>query len=220
MDAGLGIGAGANVVGGLMQSIAASQANKAMADEFTRELQRQQRYRNQAFGTFESALPQMGVETAREQIGQGAEKRQNFFQDVGQTQFGPTENRTKRDRLEYQQSSQARANLGGYSDWALNQMISKIRTQDELNRLSSFAGGTAQVFPYRMQEAQHSWDELAFWGKLIASIGGGAGSFIPNGQGGAQQQQGGYTSAQDPSVAAYNYSPDPYGHQEYLQYLP
>jgi hypothetical protein len=159
-------------------------AKRAQEEEFAREIQRQQRYRNEAFGTFQPSLRGRGVETAREQIGEGAQKREDFYGKVGETQFGVGGGPNERDKALYGLLGKGRAQLGGYSDWALNQLISNIRTQDELNRISNFAGGTAQVFPYRMEEASHAGDELAFWGSLIASLGGGAGSFIGGGGGG------------------------------------
>ena len=186
MDAGLGIGAGSNIVGGLMQSIAAGMANRAMSKQFQRELERQQAHRNQAFGTFETATPFRGVETAGQQIQQGAANREQAYHDISQAplSIGGAQP-TGRDQARYDLQGKSRANLGGYSDWALNQMISNIRTQDELNKITNFAAGDASVFPYRMYEAQHKGDELAFWGSLISSIGGGAGSFLNSGgQGG------------------------------------
>lgn len=177
----MAIGAGANVLGGLMQSVAATMANKAQSDEFAREIQRQQRYRNEAFGTFQPSLITRGVETARDQIGEGSQKRQDFYGKVGETKLGIGGGPNERDKQLYGLLGKGRADLGGYSDWALNQMVSNIRTQDELNRISNFAGGTAQVFPYKMEEAGHAGDELAFWGSLIASLGGGAGSFVKSG---------------------------------------
>jgi hypothetical protein len=175
----MGIGMGANVVGGLMQSVAATMAKHAQEKEFAREIQRQQRYRNEAFNTFQPAVQKGGVETARTEISQGAEKRNNAYEQVGQSQFGVGGGLTQRDKATYGLLGNNRAQLGGYSDWALNRMIANIRTQDELNRISNFAGGTAQVFPAMMEQAGHKGDELAFWGSLISSLGGGAGSFIP-----------------------------------------
>jgi hypothetical protein len=169
-----GIGAGANLVGGILQSVAASRAGQEMLQAMAREMQRQQEYRNLAFGTFQPALQGRGVETARQQIQEGADQRQGYFQQVGQSKLGVHQDSTARGRAQYKLSGQNRANLGGYSDWAIKQMIANIRAQDELNRLSSFAGGTAQVFPYRMYDAQHSQDALALVGGLISSIGGSA----------------------------------------------
>jgi hypothetical protein len=181
MVGAIGAGAAANVVGGLLQSVAASMAKRAQEQEFSREIQRQQRLRNEAFGTFQPSLQTRGVETARSQIAEGAQKREAFYDKVGQTRLGLGEGPTKRDKGLYDLLGRTRANLQGYSDWALDQLISNIRTQDELNRIASFASGEAGVFPFRMEEAGHAGDELAFWGALISSLGGGASSFIPQG---------------------------------------
>ena len=172
--AGLGIGAGASVVGGVMQAVAASQARKAMEEEQQRELQRQARYRGEAFGGLEQHLPTQGVEQARYEIDRGAQRRQDFYNKVFQSPLALQRAATPRTTEGFRLAGQNRANLGGYSDWALEQMIKSIRMQDELNRISNFAAGTAQVFPYRMYDAQHSADELAFWGNLISSVGGTA----------------------------------------------
>lgn len=176
---GMGYGQAAQLVGGLMQSVAAGQANKAVKREVKREIGRQQRYRSQAFGEVQESLPGRGVEAAREQLAEGSKKRQDFFNQVGQTSFGQggMDNRSMQN---YQLMGANRANLGAYNDWALNQMINNIRVQDELNKISNFSAGTASVFPARVQDAQHSWDELAFWGSLIGSIGGGSSSFLPS----------------------------------------
>jgi hypothetical protein len=176
----MGIGAGANLVGGLMQSIAASKAQQEMGDAFLREMQQQQKFRNQAFGTFQEAVPQRGVETAQDQIAQGAQHRQDVYaQNTSPLGFGAGP--TARDQAATGIAGALRGKLGGYSDWSLNQAISNIRTQDELNRITQQAGGQAQIFPYKMYDAQHSADQLAFWGSLISSIGSGAGSFLPSG---------------------------------------
>lgn len=173
----LGIGAGANLVGGTVQAVAASLAAQAMQREFEREMLRQQRYRNEAFGGLQPYLPTLGVETARQQIAQGAQNRMNLFGQVGQAPLALGAQPNQVEQARYGLLGQARANLGGYSDWQLNQMINAIRAQDELNRISSFSRGTAQVFPYRMYDAQHSQDQLAFFGNLISSLGGSAGNW-------------------------------------------
>lgn len=167
-------GAGANFVGGIMQAIAASQAQKAMTAAYQRELQKQQGYSNQAYNTFEGGLQPRGVEQARQDIAQGSQQRQALYQNVNQTPFGLYGGPTQTDRSNYALQGKLRGNLGGYSDWALNQAIRNIRTQDQLNQISNFAHGTATTFPYRLNDAQHSADELAFWGTLIAGLGGGA----------------------------------------------
>ena len=186
--AAAGAGAAANVIGGIVQMIAAKKAGQEMYEATQREMDLQNKFRNQAFTTFQPAVGTRGVETAREQIGAGADQRQDFYGKVGQSKLGLNEQKSNRGQAQYQLSGQNRANLGGYSDWALQQMISSIRTQDELNRLSSFAGGQAQVFPYKMSDAQHSQDNLAAIGGLISSIGGSAPAWSSF-SGAPQQQQ-------------------------------
>jgi len=173
----MGIGAGASVAGGTMQAIAASQAAKAMKHAFERQLQEQGKYRTQAVGEFNQALPLRGVEEARNEIAQGSQNRQNFYGKFASTPLSLGSGPSARDNAAYNLAGTARGNLGGYSDWALQQMIHNIRTQDALNKISNFAQGSAGVFPYKMYDAQHSADELAFWGNLVSSVGGSAGSW-------------------------------------------
>lgn len=159
-----------------MQAIAANQAAKNMAEATQREMDRQQGFRNEAFGTLQGFLPQAGVEQARTDITKGTETRKALFDFLNSLQMGPGHPGAQgRDLGQLKLRGNARATLGGYSDWALDRLVRQIRTQNELNRVSNFAAGTAGVFPYRMYDAQHSMDELAFWGQLIQSLGGSGG---------------------------------------------
>ena len=181
---------GAQLVGGIMQMIAAKRAQGEMGDALEREMRAQQDFRNQALGTFQPHLKTRGVETARTQIAEGSQKRQQEYGRIGQTQFGIGDKQGGRGQAQMQMRGQARGQLGGYSDWQLQQMIANIRAQDELNRISNFAGGQAQIFPYKMQDAQHSSDDLAAMGGLIASLGGGAANMAQiYGRPQVQQQQ-------------------------------
>jgi hypothetical protein len=176
MSAAMGVGMGAQLVGGIMQMIAAKQAQGEMGDELKREMRQQQGFRNQALGVFQPHLQTRGVETARTQIAEGSQKRQQEYGRVGQTKLGVGQNDggSARGQAQLQMRGQARGQLDGYSAWQLQQMITNIRAQDELNRISNFAGGQANIFPYKMQDAQHSADDLAAMGGLVASLGGGA----------------------------------------------
>lgn len=207
MSAALGVGAGASVVGGLMQAIAAGIARQKMQDEFAREMQLQQGLRNQGLQVFQPQLQQKGVESARTQIAQGAQGRQSYYQQTAASPLGIHTGATQRTRAADTLSGQNRANLGGYSDWQLHQAISHIRSQDEINRLTNFAGGWEQVFPYRLNDAEHSQDQLAFLGNLVSSVGGSAQGW---GQifGGAPQGGANYRQTKSPGGAGY--SPDFY----------
>lgn len=173
MSAAMGAGAAANFVGGLIQAIAAARAQREMFKEFEDEQGRQQKYQGEAFDIFQPAVRERGVERAREQIQTGAEGRKKAFSNIGQVELAG-DKLGGRDLLNFDLLAQNRAQLGGYSDWALDQMISNLRAQDKLNRISNFSAGTARVFPYRMQDAEHSQDQLAAIGGLISSIGGSA----------------------------------------------
>ena len=177
-----------------MQAIAASKAAKEMARAFKRELERQRGYTNQAYDVFQPATARRGVETAREEIGKGRAKREAFYQKTASSPLGIGGGPSDRDKAAYALAGANRGQLGGYSDWALDRMIDNIRTQDELNKITNFATGTAQVFPYRLYDAQHSQDELAFWGNLISSIGGSAANY--------GQLFGGGVPAQTPAVGS------------------
>lgn len=192
-------GAAASVLGGIIKTIAANQAKHAMEKAFKNELNRQGGYRQEAFGHLQGAFPTYGVETARQQMAAGQAHREGLYGDVGNLSFsaeqpsgfGPSES----DKANLQMAGNARAKLGSYSDWQLDQMINRIRVNDELNRINDFARGTAEVYPYRMYDAQHSADDLAFLGDLISSVGGAAGAF--GGMGGMFGGGGGMTGMYD-----------------------
>ena len=190
MDASLGIGAAANLVGGIISMIAARRANEEMGRAFNVEQRQQEGFRNEAFSNVQRALPSQGVETARQQIGQGQANRQAAYERINQAPLAiGGRGQTTRDRQQYSMRGAARAKLGGYSDWRLQQDIARIRTQDALNKISSFSGAQAQIFPHVLSDAQHSQDDLAAIGQLIATIGGGSAAFAPRSFGGNTQFQ-------------------------------
>lgn len=176
-------------IGGVLQSVAAEQAQEKMNQAFADMLARQQRYAQQSFGTLEGALPGMGVENARAQMAQGQAQRENLYSQLMGTPTSATgPAMTGRDSAFGQSTGQARAKLGSYSDWQLMQHINNIRTQNELNKISNFSQGWASLLPLQLNQAQHSQDELAMFGSLISSLGGGASSF-GNLYGGPQSAQ-------------------------------
>lgn len=167
----------AQAAGGAMQGIAARLAQAKMASTFQNELYRQERYRNQAFDNVQQALPKQGVEQARTDLAEGADRRNQAYSEIGQTLLGLNAQPEAREQILAGLLGNNRAQLGAYSDWALANAVRQIRLQDKLNKISNFSAGDAQVFPARMQDAQHSYDQLAFWGQMLSSIGGAAGSF-------------------------------------------
>lgn len=188
-------GAIAQVAGGVMQAIAARIAQEKMLKEYKKERERQKAYAGEATGVFQERLGSADVDTARSQMEEGRTARLADFAGVARNNLAPTLNlqMTPQDRAAFDVSTRSRAKFGSYSDWAMKQAIQDIRTQQELNRITSFAGGTASVFPYREYAAQHSQDWLATMGALLSSVGGSAPAFAnmygsPSTAGWQQQQ--------------------------------
>lgn len=196
-----------NAVGNVMDAIAASEENAAMQQAFNTEMQQQGRYGQQAYGTLLSSLPSQGADAANTAINEGAENRTSQYSTLLNTPLfanqgaGNSSPYAATDRAALDLQGAARAKVGGMSDWQLNNAINNIKTNEAL-RVNFRASGNAQVFPYQMYQAQHSQDELAFWGEVLKSI-GGSGSATP-GSGGAQP----YPNSSNPnSFNAPNQSP-------------
>ncbi len=177
MSAGMGISAGTNVIGGVMKAFAAAMAQKAAYKEFQNERARQTGYANEAGSAVQHSLYNATADVARQQMEAGRANRLNAFSNVAQTHLlpGGGGGMNQVDNAKFGVLSKARANLGSYSDWALEQTLRDIKTQQELNRVINFAGGTASVFPYRQDAALHSQDVLALAGNTIQSLGGAGG---------------------------------------------
>ena len=182
----------ASAAGGIIQGIAGNLAAAKMDQVARREMENQNRYKNQSFGTWQPALQKQGVEQAGLDLGEGKQRRLDAYQQVGQSPLGIGEQQTQRGQIAGQLQGQNRAALGAYSDWRLNDAIRRIRLQDELNKISNFSAGDASVFPGLMSDAQHSQDQLAMFGKILSAAGGAAGSFGAfNPSGGAGIEGGG-----------------------------
>lgn len=129
------------------------------------------------------AIGQSTPEYARGQIQQGAANRRQAYSDIANVPLGggfsaQSHYNPGADNAYLGLVGDARARLGGYSDWALQQSINNLRNQQALNQVSSFAGGQAKnVFPLQMYAAQHANDALAAVGQAISSIGGAAGNY-------------------------------------------
>jgi hypothetical protein len=172
-----GVGMAANLVGGIMQGIAASQAAKEMQKEFAKEMSRQRGFQSEAQSIWGPMVAGMGRESADAAIATGRAERNAAYAGAAPLGATPAYTVPLRDRLKTAMIGDLRAKLGGYQDWMFGQAQDVQHAQQGLNRVSDKAAGSSSVFPYRMNDAQHSWDELAFWGQLISSIGGSAPNF-------------------------------------------
>jgi len=214
-----------SAVGGELQAWAAVLEKHAMFKEFQKEMARQQEYRDRGAKIFQGILGQNTPATAEATMKTGRATREKSYEDVGNvplsvaptTSAATTSPGARRDKATMQMRGQARARLGAYSDWQLKQTLDNIQNQEALQQLSSFAGGTAGVFPYKMYEAQHSLDTLAMTGAAISSLGGGAANYGQFSQQPDQQGPGGVQNWSTLPMNSkidyqrmYNYYNDPY----------
>jgi len=181
-------GAAANVVGGELQGWASVLDKWAMQKAFSDEMARQAAYQRQGTGAFTQGLMGATPGVVQQQLGQGAQNREQQYARINQAPLGFGMQTTPRDQANAALLGQGRAQQGAYSDMGLQQMINQLNTQRQLNQISNFAKGTAGVFPYRMYEAQHSMDDLAMIGAAISSIGGGAANYAQFAQAPQAQQ--------------------------------
>lgn len=207
-----GYGAALQAVGGVLQAVAAQQAGEKMRQEFLNELARQQHLGQQSYETWQTGTRGRGVEDARSQMAQGKAQRENLYSELDSASMDAGGSKAdSRDKQHMKSSGSARAQLGSYSDWELMQHINNIRTQNEMNKLSNFSQGWERVFPFRMDDASHSQDELKLTGSLLSSVGGGAGDFsnIYSGEGGTKNVTM-YAPKNPPGVSGgYDYNVPP-----------
>jgi hypothetical protein len=157
-----------------------------MQKQYQQEADIQAGYRNQALGPqgpIQTGIRQSSPEAMTAGVDAGAALRNKAYGDIAKVPLGSGFSR----QSEYNPSAddaylglvgKARANLGGYSDWAVQQSINNLRNQQALNQIISFAGGQAKnVYPLKVYEAQHANDAMAAIGQAISSIGGAAGNY-------------------------------------------
>jgi hypothetical protein len=194
-------GMAASVVGGELQGWAAALARQEMYRQYLKEMIRQRGSWNEALGTFNESVKQGGAETAKEQMGAGQANREAQYERVGNVPLSNTESQRSTsgqalDKARGELVGSARAKLGSYGDWDMEQTLRQVDTARKLNQVANFAGGNAQVFPYRMYDAQHSQDTMAMIGQAISALGGGSIDFSQfskapqSGGGGGISQEG------------------------------
>ncbi len=169
------IGSALGIVGGLMQAAAANRSNHQMGAAYRDEIARQGGYQNQATTALDPSIAGSDVGTANRQIAEGAQQRNQAYGQANAVPLGiPTASSQSNasDTAYNKMVGGQRAQLGGYSDWALKQAIQNIQTQRAMDQAINFAHGTAGVFPYRMYNAQHSADTIATLGKIVSSAAG------------------------------------------------
>lgn len=169
-------GAALKLVGGAIQTAAAARANAEMEREYKREMARQGQYAAAAQQVFYPRIGASSAEQAGQDLATNTANREAQYGKVGQTQLGSNPESSAyqaRDQAALDLAGRQRAALGSYGDWQHNLGVGNQAAQRGLNTASNFAGTWAQsVFPYEMWGAQHSQDNMAFWGSVVGSLGG------------------------------------------------
>lgn len=161
------------IIGTELQGWAALLEQQAMQDALNAEMSRQRRFMNEGTYQLRSYLPKLGSESATQQLGQASQARQSQYAQQQPVSAGPGQpGMSKADMAQLQLGAQNRANLGAYGDWQTNQGIASTHMQDIINRIAARAQGQQQVFPYLLNEAQHSQDLLGGIGAAIQGMGG------------------------------------------------
>lgn len=162
---GAGIG---SAIGGIFGNL---QANNALSAASRNANAWQNRYINQGYdNAFLPSLPGQSAEAATGQIAKGAGERQAGYNNLLSQNLVPGAPQSATpgaDMAKIQAFAQPQAQLGGYTDWQLNQLINQIRTKQELDKISNFAQGQASLVPFNLNAAQHAGDAAHGIGGLV-----------------------------------------------------
>jgi hypothetical protein len=174
---GAGGGSYMQMAGSVLQSIAALSDAIQMREEFQKEAARQGDFRTQALGEVDNRTKIAGIDQTQRDLATGAAGRKQAYSASNTTPlaFGAHNQGVAsagRDAAYADYLGGTRANLGAYNDWAMQNAIRNLNTQRKMGEIENFAGGTARVFPYKMYEAQHAFDDLTAIGQGLSSAGG------------------------------------------------
>ena len=164
-------GAGMSIAG-------AEQSKKAMNRQLEAELLRQKGYQKPATAAFEESLAQSGRQTAEEQIAEGEAQRAAAYKRVQGESLrettSPIKENTSVNQVRTSQNEIQNRGMAGYQGltaWQLKQMIKTMKAQQQLQRWSNFAQGSAAVSPYEVQNASYKGDSLSGAGSLVSALG-------------------------------------------------
>lgn len=174
-------------------SMAASAAEQdAMNQKTKQEVLRQKGIQKKSTGEFEKSLAAGAPKVAQQQIDSGAEARLADMQKTAALPIGgasPLEMSSSnavqagQAAAQMSQQAQAKAKLGVYSDFDLQQWIKNLRAQQQIGMYGQFARQSAQVLPYELQAAGRSAEDMRGAGTglsaagALVGLGGAAGAF-------------------------------------------
>jgi len=165
-----------NIIGGELQGWAAILAAKEMNKQFNKEMKRQRGFQSEGMKEFYGYAPRLSRETTEGELTKGKGEREQLYSSLEAVPVRGFEGSDADSQRAALMGSERAAN-NAYGDWQAQQGIDAARYQQNVNRIIDKAGGSARVFPYAMNAAQHSWDQLAAVGQAISSIGGGAANY-------------------------------------------
>jgi hypothetical protein len=197
---GVGYGGIATMAGGIMQSIAAAQAQQAMYDEYKKELKRQGVYQQQSYDAFGKNTTQSGAANTKAEMGAATQKRESQYAGAAEKPLGiygtpSVGTDSARDAAAVADAGARRAALGSYGDAGFSREMGNIGTGRELGRIGNFSEGENRLYPYRMYDAQNTLWQLALAGKLLSSIGNLSGDISSVYKGYAAPSQPGFGQA-------------------------
>ena len=170
--AGLGLaaaGAGVNMY-------ANNQVRGKMNDLTNQEMARNQGFQQKAQGVFNNSLQQSIPQAANQQIGQGQQQLAGLIQNAQQVplsssipSFGNVN--TMAEGAKTAMSNKAASDLGGYSNYTLQQRLKDQQAGSQLGVIGNEAQGWANVLPAQLQQAQGSEQGLQALGQLLGAGG-------------------------------------------------
>lgn len=209
-------------IGGAAQAYAAWRTQWDVYHALESELNRQGRFSNQAFDIFSHGLQNQSAESAQRELDTGALEREGMYQGAYNTPLsvgGPHSPQGGVDKANYDLLASRRAKLGAYGDWATRQDVGNLHTAQDLEDIYQRSAGSSRVYPYRLNKAQHEWDQLAGFGQMLS----GTSNFAQMFNGGSQPtpsgnyQAAGIRGGTDPNYADYFYQ-DPSWQAQYYDY--
>lgn len=180
----LSVAAAAAGTGLTMASQSAQQdaQNKAISAEMLR----QQNYSKQAGSVFDSSLAQSGRTAADSEIAQGVQQASGNYAKYGAVPLGvaapniaPQGDKNVVNAVAGNQNklaSQANANMQGYSEWDLQQMIKNMRTNQNLSVISGESKNSESLLPGDLAGASNAGAGLAGLGSIVGGLGKTIGS--------------------------------------------
>ena len=153
-----------------------NQVRGKMNDLTNQELARNQGFEQKAQGVFNNSLQQSTPQAANQQIGQGQQQLAGLIQNAQQVplsssmpNFGNVN--TMAEGAKTAMSNKAASDLGGYSNYTLQQRLKDQQVGSQLGVIGSEAQGWANVLPAQLQQAQGSQQGLQALGALLSSAG-------------------------------------------------